>query len=101
MGRYLTLCLVVLSAAAHADVCYKLEYAELDSLPREELLQIHCQYRDDMQKFAASGSTANMNLANKCAEELNRSERILARKYGLKSTGDARIREVNAMCSRH
>jgi len=95
--RYLILFLFCTNAVA--EICPKLEFAELDSMPREELLEVHCRHGDAALRLAASNSQQNMRLATKCAEEADRTERILARKYGVKSTGDARTREIDAMCS--
>src|SRR4029077_11088108 len=99
MRYFLFLCLALLSTLANAAVCPKLEYVELDSLSREELLEMHCQYRADMMHLATGGPSAvNFNLADRCAEEMSRTERIVARKYAIKSTGAQRIKDTNALC---
>lgn len=93
-----------LAVVAQAEPCAKLEFAELDSLPKEELLRMRCQYLDQMLDPGLNiGTRWGLAVANRCATETGRMDRILARKYALKNTGDPAIPyfvEVSAMCNR-
>lgn len=97
----LSLFLVALPVAA--QTCTRLEFAELDSLPKEELLQMRCRYDARMidPKLLGAGQYGAAE-AQKCAEEAVRMDRIIARKYQLKNKGaDPAIPyylEINAMC---
>ncbi len=94
------LLLLGLAAGASAQTCAKLEFAELDAMRREELLAMRCQYAREMNNpayYAARGP--GLTIANRCAQEATRMDRILARKYAVKATDqDAAQREISALC---
>jgi hypothetical protein len=82
-------CLVT---AAHAAApCAKLEFAELDSMPKEQLLQMRCEYVVRGYKLGS----------NSCSEETIRMDRIIVRKYDLKGDGSEfpHLRAIDNMCA--
>lgn len=100
--------IALLSGAALA--CEKLEFAELDSMKREQLLRMRCEYRDEMFRWvdiagaqARSGRSVtaaqvDLNRGNRCAQELDRLDRILGRKYAIQGDDKAVAIRVNDMC---
>jgi hypothetical protein len=57
------------------------------SLPKEELLQMQCEY---FRQMLNSGSPP-LAVGNRCAEETAGMDRLLARKYAIKAKGEAAI----------
>lgn len=90
--------LLLAAASAQGQICQRLEFAELESLSKEELLKIRCDYQKTAFDPAMLQNRAGLAVANRCASETERMDRILARKYQLKATGDAVYLEVNALC---
>lgn len=79
-----------LAAGAQGEPCAKLEFAELDSMPKEELLQMRCDYE---RQFLAGYM--------RCSDEVSRMDRVIARKYQLKNKGDPDLPyyvEINGLC---
>jgi hypothetical protein len=77
-----------------SEICQKLEFAELDSLPKEELLRLRCDYyKEELQAInnqyesvfsGKSGGRGYESVSVRCGEEQTRMERILIKKYNLK-----------------
>ena len=94
--------LALVTATAQADPCAKLEFAELDSMPKEELLRLRCEYNQQMlDPNLLQAGKWGLNVANRCADESARMDRIIARKYQLKNKGDDSVPyyvEINGLC---
>ena len=96
-----TLLVIVLGIAsmparAQMPVCKAIEFAELESLPKEELLAMRCEsvaiaMRQDLSPPGARQS-------DNCFAEVKRMDRILIRKYEV--TGDEPRKQVGALCSK-
>lgn len=87
------------SSAAAADLCTRLDYAEMEAMGRTALLAERCEYhRAMLEATRAAGSMYGLSKAEGCANELTRMDRVLAKKYSLKATGDDLIVSVNALC---
>lgn len=93
--RSLILLAIGLASTVQAQVCQRLEFAEMEAMDREDLLALRCEYRRDMLTAPAAGRYGTA-AANRCAQELSRMDRILGRKYGLETKGNDLIRELNA-----
>jgi hypothetical protein len=94
-----------LVASVASAQCRPLEFVELDSLARDDLLAMRCQYYDDWRSLMPGLSDANLRNAqavlrsmNRCSEELTRIDRILARKYSIPGDTQAVTVEVNRRC---
>ncbi len=74
--------LALVTATAQADPCAKLEFAELESMPKEDLLKMRCEYTQKMldPELYKAGNWG-LNVANRCATESSRMDRIIGRKY--------------------
>jgi hypothetical protein len=95
------LLLLFLAAPAFGQACAKLEFAELDAMPKEDLLRIRCEYNATMMDPRLTRSSALLPIADRCARETSRMDRIIARKYKLPSPSDPNLphyAEINAMC---
>lgn len=93
---------LLLAGAACAEPCAKLEFAELDSLPKDDLLRMRCEYNQQMldPQLLKAGSYG-LGVANRCAAETGRMDRLIARKYQLKNKGSDEVpyfAEINGMC---
>jgi hypothetical protein len=86
------LLLAAVASSAGAQTCRKLEFAEIDSLSKDQLLTMRCQYAD-----ALNDRRVGVNDAVRCASELPRFDRVIARKNALPEPATARI---NAACTR-
>jgi hypothetical protein len=89
-----------ISGAAWAS-CEKLEYAEMDAMPKEDLLRMRCDYHHTMiaPEMYQAGSYG-LAVTRRCSTEITRMDRILGRKYDLKA-GDPALpyfAEVSALC---
>jgi hypothetical protein len=78
---------------AFSEICQKLEFAELESLSKEELLRLRCDYYDnelqaiDLEyKSVISGKNGVYweSASTRCDEELTRMDRVLTKKLNLK-----------------
>jgi hypothetical protein len=82
--------LMFLTFPCHAQpICRPYEYAELKDMKPDQLVALYCQYNKAMNSMldaalsnARAGYSSQRDLAtsNRCAQELNRIERILQSK---------------------
>jgi len=70
--------LIINTTNVSAGICDHLEFAELDYLTKEELLNMQCAYT---RTFLSLPS--NEGIGSGCAEEVERMNRILIKKYNL------------------
>jgi hypothetical protein len=96
--------LIINTTNISAEVCQKLEFSELESISKEELLRMRCSYLHNATQFISaapevlqSGSgTSHQNSiesdryeneSNNCMAEIIRLDRIIVKRYNLKPTG--------------
>jgi hypothetical protein len=96
-GVLLATALVVFTTASLAQsICRVYEYAELRDMRREKLEQLYCDYRSDMQGMITvaladanaghqAASRADQRAAERCAQEMERIERVLDSKFAAKA----------------
>lgn len=78
----------------------------MDAMKREQLLVLRCQYDREMNDLVMTARPAQdlraaqgaVVLANRCAVELNRMDRLLARKYAIDGSEAEITRGVSRMC---
>ena len=99
MKRLIAVLLLVVAAPSFAQsICRSYEYAELKDMPRDGLAQLYCTYRSNMHAMMIASlsnaergymraSDRDLGDANRCAQELERIERVLSAQYQLKMTG--------------
>jgi len=92
MKRVIAIATIFMTSAVFAETsssCPTIEFAELNSMSKEELLRERCAYDDAKSAYlsAAPSSRNPMGLlreTERCAREGARMDRILAQKYKLK-----------------
>jgi hypothetical protein len=87
--------LITISENSSAEICNKIEFAELESFSKDELLSMRCKYYDLMlatiNKAYISLKTGTgeheiyQNISMKCADEQRRMDRILINKHKIPS----------------
>ena len=91
-----SVCLMLVAMPARAEGCQKLEFAELDSLPKAELLAMRCEYATTSDLLLGTGK-AGRDKISQCEDQIERMDRILIRKY--KITGDHPVWQVRWACA--
>jgi hypothetical protein len=91
--------LMVLSSTAGAT-CTKLEFAELDSMSKDELVKMRCKYEkeSDAPHHPEAGlavHTRELDALIYCNEQIQRMNRILLRKY---FPGEEGRKQLGATC---
>lgn len=84
-SRLLLAVLILFSENSLAEVCQKLEFAELDSFAKDELLQVRCEYRRQGRVYLLNLSDIQTSV--RCSDEQMRIDRILSKKLGLTPEG--------------
>lgn len=78
----------------------------MEAMRADELLPIRCQYRDSMIELTGpklnQGTLAQGHLmlswAYQCGQQMDRIDRVLGRKYGLKATPEEVSAEIIRRC---
>ncbi len=110
MKRLAVIVLMLISSSVPAAICPTLEFAEIASFSKEELLRIRCEYHtkgmDFMDTMTMDNSTsrrlneneARLELVMQCSADVRRMDRVLARSYKLTEQGLDLFVKINSLC---
>lgn len=78
----LALLIAWLPCLAAAQACQHLEFAELNAMNDGELLAARCEYRKTLERAIAE-RRSTFETTSGCVDQIERTDRILARRHGL------------------